>query len=278
MQIHASGGLDNTDPLNRAALLAQQEAARDAEMAGSGSDSEEEEEDEELEDSAEEVEAVASVVSEQQGASKAPRKGMARIIRDADGNVVDIIEGEEMDPDAGRDPLKLSTRKPSSKGKGRASAPSAAAAATAAAPSSTTPWGEPLNDSSDEEESSGGPSGKKLTGVQRAKRDERLMLPVRSDDLAEGATRSAGARTRAAPTSAANPLHAALDELAAASAAPVPRYTSQQEGAWLRDLVRKHGDDYEAAARDRRANLWQKTAGELRRMVKKAGGIDALRA
>jgi nucleolar protein 16 len=57
----------------------------------------------------------------------------------------------------------------------------------------------------------------------------------------------------------------------------VQRHTSSQEHVWLADLVRAHGDDYTAMARDRKLNIWQKTPGEIRRMVKKAGGVAALR-
>jgi len=45
----------------------------------------------------------------------------------------------------------------------------------------------------------------------------------------------------------------------------VIRHTSEFEHAWLVDLVRKHGDDLTAMARDRKGNVWQKTPGELKR-------------
>ncbi|KAG8964368.1 Nucleolar protein 16 [Tulasnella sp. 419] len=44
-----------------------------------------------------------------------------------------------------------------------------------------------------------------------------------------------------------------------------PRYASQHEMVWLRSLVQAHGDDLNQMARDRRLNVWQKTAGEIRR-------------
>lgn len=37
-----------------------------------------------------------------------------------------------------------------------------------------------------------------------------------------------------------------------------------------------YGDDYERMGRDRRLNVEQRTAGELRRAVAKAGGREAL--
>jgi nucleolar protein 16 len=42
--------------------------------------------------------------------------------------------------------------------------------------------------------------------------------------------------------------------------------------------VQKYGDDSEAMARDLKLNVWQKTAGEIRRMIKKAGGAGRLSA
>lgn len=59
-------------------------------------------------------------------------------------------------------------------------------------------------------------------------------------------------------------LNVAL-ESAAETVKPVQRFTSDQEQAWLHRLVSKHGTDVEAMSRDRADNLWQKTAGEIRR-------------
>ncbi|WOO82677.1 Nucleolar protein 16 [Vanrija pseudolonga] len=67
-------------------------------------------------------------------------------------------------------------------------------------------------------------------------------------------------------------------ESLAASAAPVIRHTSTAERMWLVSSVQKHGDDYEAMAKDRKLNVWQKTPGELKRMVRKAGGVQKLLA
>jgi nucleolar protein 16 len=41
-------------------------------------------------------------------------------------------------------------------------------------------------------------------------------------------------------------------------------------------LVKSYGDDYERMARDRELNVWQKTQGEIKRMVRKAGGVEKL--
>ncbi|KIR36712.1 nucleolar protein 16 [Cryptococcus deuterogattii MMRL2647] len=67
-----------------------------------------------------------------------------------------------------------------------------------------------------------------------------------------------------------------LEELAA-SAAPVKRHSSMSERTWLQQLVDKYGDDTEKMARDRKLNVWQKTEGEIKRMIKKAGGVQLLR-
>lgn len=67
-------------------------------------------------------------------------------------------------------------------------------------------------------------------------------------------------------------------EALAATSAPVQRHTSAAEGIWLTRLVHKHGDDFSRAALDRKLNVWQKTPGELKRMVRKAGGVEKLQA
>lgn len=46
----------------------------------------------------------------------------------------------------------------------------------------------------------------------------------------------------------------------------VIRHTSEFEGDWLMSLVAKYGDDVPRMARDRKANIWQKTPGEIKRM------------
>jgi nucleolar protein 16 len=67
----------------------------------------------------------------------------------------------------------------------------------------------------------------------------------------------------------------ALENLSA-TIQPVKRHTSTSEKEWLRLLVQKHAGDYERMARDKSLNVWQKTPGEIKRMVKKAGGVEKL--
>jgi len=54
----------------------------------------------------------------------------------------------------------------------------------------------------------------------------------------------------------------------------MPRFLSEGEAGYLRRLVGRHGEDMEAMARDRKLNPDQRTVGELRRLMKKAGGFE----
>lgn len=60
--------------------------------------------------------------------------------------------------------------------------------------------------------------------------------------------------------------------------APVPRFTSKGEMTFLQKLISKHGRDVVAMTRDRRLNPDQRTEGEIRRAIKKAGGFEKLGA
>lgn len=131
-------------------------------------------------------------------ADEAPRKGMARVIRDDAGNIIDIVEASTEDE--------------------------------------VTPWGAPL------------------TGSIADSEDVETFMPA----------------ARRGETKVLSQL-----ESLAAQAAPVQRHTSSQESQWLADLVAKYGDDTEAMAKDRKLNLWQKTQGEIKRAIKKAGGFEA---
>ncbi|KZV93352.1 hypothetical protein EXIGLDRAFT_768128 [Exidia glandulosa HHB12029] len=70
----------------------------------------------------------------------------------------------------------------------------------------------------------------------------------------------------------ANPVVRALEQLAATSA-PKSRHASRGEVALMKELQKTYGDDYSAMAKDRRRNVWQRTAGELRRSMAKSGLI-----
>lgn len=49
-----------------------------------------------------------------------------------------------------------------------------------------------------------------------------------------------------------------------------PRHAAHGEIAYLRRLVDKYGEDVEKMARDRKLNAEQRTAGELRRALRRA--------
>lgn len=136
------------------------------------------------------------------------RKGMARVVRDDAGNIVDIIEAEA-DADV----------------------------------EEVTPWGKPLADS-----------------VADSEQVETFMPERTLEHQPKGAKHSQVVTEL---------------EQRAAQAAPVERHTSQLESQWLADLVAKYDSDTEAMARDRTLNVWQKTPGEIKRAIKKAGGLAA---
>ncbi|TFK55185.1 hypothetical protein OE88DRAFT_1732448 [Heliocybe sulcata] len=66
-----------------------------------------------------------------------------------------------------------------------------------------------------------------------------------------------------------------LEELSSSGTRPI-RHSSSSEVGYLQRLVNKHGMDVEAMARDRKLNVDQRTAGELARAIKKAGGFEKL--
>lgn len=220
VKINTAGGLDPRDPFHQSA------------QASSGSEGEEEESDED-----EEVEAPAK--GKDKGKAVA-RKGMARIIRDEDGNVVDIIEAEkdeeEEEPQEAEPAPTASSKRVTKRKAGK----------------EATPWGAPLNDSSDDEGASA-PRRKKLTAEEKAARDRALMLPT----LPATSQPAAGAEP--------NKIHAELEQLQDELSKPVPRFSSHQEEGWLKYLVRKYGENFDEASRDRRLNIWQKTSGEIKR-------------
>jgi len=67
-----------------------------------------------------------------------------------------------------------------------------------------------------------------------------------------------------------------LEELAQTRGGPVARHSSHGELGVLRRLVGQYGSDVEAMARDRKLNVDQRSAGQLGRAIKKAGGVEEL--
>ncbi|KAG1736720.1 ribosome biogenesis protein Nop16 [Suillus lakei] len=64
-------------------------------------------------------------------------------------------------------------------------------------------------------------------------------------------------------------------EKLSASGRVLPRHSSCGERSYLARLIQKYGDNYERMVRDRRLNPEQKTVGELKRAVGKAGGVES---
>lgn len=60
-----------------------------------------------------------------------------------------------------------------------------------------------------------------------------------------------------------------LEEMARNVIPSAPREQSDREQDWIADLVAKHGDDYEAMKWDKKLNVYQQSAGDLRRRVNK---------
>lgn len=56
------------------------------------------------------------------------------------------------------------------------------------------------------------------------------------------------------------------------------RYASSAEQEYLRSLVKKHGTDIQAMARDFKINQDQRTAGQLKKAFARCGGAEAFLA
>ena len=67
-----------------------------------------------------------------------------------------------------------------------------------------------------------------------------------------------------------------MESLAEARGGAVARHSSHGELGVLRRLVAKYGEDVEGMARDRKLNVDQRSAGQLRRAITKAGGVEEL--
>ncbi|XAO23578.1 nucleolar protein 16 [Cryptococcus bacillisporus CA1280] len=116
-------------------------------------------------------------------------------------------------------------------------------------------------------------------GFGRIIRDEEgnvIDIIIDEDEQKQGEQIEVDVEKEMGPVEAKTEVVKRLEELAA-SAAPVKRHSSMSERTWLQQLVDKYGDDTEKMARDRKLNVWQKTEGEIKRMIKKAGGVQLLR-
>ncbi|GAA5897610.1 hypothetical protein JCM8208_000209 [Rhodotorula glutinis] len=268
-----TGGLEPEARVPLAVATASSATVDDLDAAMAAADDESDSDDDEPEQDKEEEEKK----------EEALKPGMARIVRDEQGNVVSIIVGtadgaeveekvhapdrtgessdeddedddedEEEEQQAAAAAVKKG-RKGEKKGKGKGKASGGDDDGEA------TPWGRPMKDwdAAPAVEADFGAT----EGVAKAK-DVRQGIPI------FGAGRSVEAKTD---------VVRALEERASRKT-KVIRHTSEFEHKWLVDLVHKHGDDLTAMARDRKGNVWQKTPGELKRAIAKAGGVDKLRA
>ncbi|KAK7206160.1 ribosome biogenesis protein Nop16 [Myxozyma melibiosi] len=60
-----------------------------------------------------------------------------------------------------------------------------------------------------------------------------------------------------------------LEQYAARGERTRERSQSEREQYWIEELIEVYGDDYERMARDRKRNIWQQSAGDIRRRVLK---------
>ncbi|KAF8604615.1 hypothetical protein BDV93DRAFT_605917 [Ceratobasidium sp. AG-I] len=171
--------------------------------------------------------------------SAAIPQGFGKIIRDENGAVLRIELPEETEE------ASASAAQSKKKGKSRAS----------------ETWGDAMDDSDEEAEKMIPPEASSwlLVGGGAPKQE------TKSDGL--GISRQKEGK----------PLIAALEKLSA-SAVKTPRHASGHEVVWLKDLVAVHGRDINAMAHDLKRNVWQKTPGELKRAINKAGGFEKLEA
>ncbi|GAA5947704.1 hypothetical protein JCM3765_001043 [Sporobolomyces pararoseus] len=178
--------------------------------------------------------------------------GMARIIRDENGNVLKIVVGTE-DGDEKEEAIVAPNR---------GGEDSEEEDEEEEEEEEEKPWGEPMKDWDVTEDKFVDEDEVMEDEEERDPRKFKQGIPI------EGALHRVNAKTD---------VVRAL-EARAANKTKVIRHSSEFEKDWLVSLVEKYDTDIEKMARDRKANVWQKTPGELRRMINKAGGFEKLRA
>ncbi|GAA6016620.1 hypothetical protein JCM10207_000124 [Rhodosporidiobolus poonsookiae] len=212
--------------------------------------------DEQLASSDEEDEGVQpQLLAEQPAAVEKLKPGMARIVRDEHGNVVSIIVGGD-----NGDEHEEKVQAPERGGEDSEDEGSDEEGEEA------KPWGEAMKDWSvgsaqDELQHDDGV-------VSEVSYEEQRPLKTR-----QGIPIGGGVRKVPAKSDAVRQL-----EQRASVPSKVLRHSSAAEMDWLVALVAKYGSDVGKMARDRKANAWQKTPGELKRMITKAGGFEELKA
>lgn len=168
-------------------------------------------------------------------------KGYGRIVRDKDGNIVDVVLPEE-EPSAPIDESIEDVLNPSQD-------------------EQLAPW---VGLSSDAK------AGTSQTPETQVVRGE--LLPPPDLSVHRNVVHIANADRRAIAGTLT-----ALEEMSQERGARPPRFASAGEEATLRRLVGKYGEDVQAMVKDRKLNPDQRTAGELSRAIRKAGGFAQLR-
>ncbi|GAA5851982.1 hypothetical protein JCM8547_000117 [Rhodosporidiobolus lusitaniae] len=190
------------------------------------------------------------------------KPGMARIVRDEQGNVVSIIvggqNGEEKEekvvaPDRTGEESEDDDDEDNEEEKAQED-------------EENTPWGKPMKDWTV-------PTAEQA--VQFEREDEAMEEteePTKVVKPTQGIAIGGGVKKVGAKSDVVRQL-----EQRASVSAKVIRHSSNAERDWLVALVKKYDDDFGKMARDRKANVWQRTQGEIKRMINKAGGLDRLR-
>ncbi|BGP58626.1 hypothetical protein JCM8202_006397 [Rhodotorula sphaerocarpa] len=177
------------------------------------------------------------------------KPGMARIIRDETGKIVKIVlageDGAEVEEDV-VDPKRTGASDDEDDESDEDDDDDKPVA---------EPWGPPMKDWEAQ------PANEREHGsLQGVIRNSRQGIPI------FGAPMHVEAKTD---------VVRALEERAARKT-KVVRHPSEFEEVWLVKLVQKYGDDVNKMSRDLKLNRWQKTPGELRKAIAKAGGVEAL--
>lgn len=144
----------------------------------------------------------------------------------------------------------------------------------AAAPRKTkpAPWAA-LDDAlaeydSDSDSSSSSSSSRPRTRVHRHPNPHHPHIPSASAVAAAHMASSSSSAGAVADTSTSIVSQLTAHALASTLASkPRRRTTSTREAEWIRALVERHGEDYEAMARDKRLNVRQQTGGDIKRRV-----------
>jgi len=105
---------------------------------------------------------------------------------------------------------------------------------------------------------------------------EEVSDPSHDEQLAPWVELGSATKSGASNVPATHAVRA-LEAISQERSARPLRTTSIGEQAILRRLVCKHGEDVQAMAKDRKLNPDQRTAGELSRAVRKAGGFAKLK-